>query len=318
MPQFDKLLTDVGPADPPARAAQRALKTRLRAVAYYLDRAAGTNDQEEQIHQLRIWTRRCTAALKLFAPLLPAKKSRRMKKTLRRIRQTAGAVRDLDVVEAQLGEMLHGPLSARLKKQRREADKALKRLVRTWGSKGELKRKSKRLIRHLDKRHHQANGVAFAAWCRMQLTPHTAEFAEFASRGPRQSDAQLHQWRLATKQLKYALELAVPALPKKAWSQLYALLGELQDRLGRICDAVLELQRLKEWRRETSDRQERNMLHKLGVACRKRQSLARQDLGKWWTRERSKASQALPRQAGSLESWRPSPRGAGNRRITRH
>ncbi|HUE73339.1 MAG TPA: CHAD domain-containing protein [Pirellulaceae bacterium] len=304
MPQFDKLLTDVGPDDPPAQAAQRALKTRLRAVVYYLGQVAGADDPAEQIHQLRIWTRRSAAALKLFAPLLPRRKSRRLKRTLRRLRQSAGAVRDLDVIEAQLGESLHGPLAERLKDQRRAANKDFQRLVRRWGTKGKLKRKVKRLLGCLDKQrpHHEGNGVAFAPWCRGQLAPQVKEFAELARRGVSQSDARLHEWRLATKRLKYALELAAIAMPKKSWSQQYELLGDLQDRIGRVCDALVERQRLLAWRRETSDREERKVLAGLLVDCRRRLTAAKRQLTRWWNAGRSRTAQALCRQAGLVES----------------
>lgn len=304
MPQFDKLLTDVGPDDPPVRAAQRALKTRLRAVVFYLDQVASADDPAEQIHQLRIWTRRSAAALKLFAPLLPPRKARRLKKTLRRLRQSAGALRDLDVIEAQLGETLHGPLAERLKEQRRGANKDFKRLIRAWGTKGKLKRKVKRLLSRLDKSrpHHAGNGVAFAPWCHTQLAPQVKEFAEFARRGAGQSDARLHEWRLATKRLKYALELAPLAIPKKTWSQQYELLGELQDRIGRVCDALVERQRLLAWRRETSDPAERKVLAGLLVDCRRRLTASKKGLFRWWNAGRSKSAETLCLQAGLVES----------------
>jgi CHAD domain-containing protein len=304
MPQFDKLLTDVGPADPPARAAQRALKTRLRAVVYYLDQAADASNPAEQIHQLRIWTRRCAAALKLFAPLLPQRKARRLKKILRRLRRSAGAVRDLDVVEAQLGEALHGPLAEKLKEQRRRATKDFERLDRKWGTKGKLQRKGKRLLRGLagPPQHHQANGVTFALWCRGQLAPQIKEFAELARRGAGQSDARLHEWRLATKRLKYALELAAIAMPQKSWSQQYELLSELQDRIGRVCDALVERTRLLTWRRETSDPAERKVLAGLLDDCRRRLSSAKRQLARWWNAGRSRTAQVLCRQAGLVES----------------
>jgi CHAD domain-containing protein len=303
MPHFDKLFIDVGPDDPPAEAARRALKTRLRAVVYYLDQVAGADDHAEQIHQLRVWTRRSAAALKLFAPLLPRRKSRRLKKTLRKLRRSAGAVRDLDIIEAQLGETLHGPLVRRLQEQRQEADKNLKRLVRTWGKQGKLKRKIKRLLGRVEKSaHHQDNGVAFAAWCRTQLAPQVTEFAEFARRGAAQSDARLHEWRLATKRLKYALELAVVAIPKQDWTRFYELLGDLQDRIGRVCDALVERRRLLDWRRETSDRSEREVLRELLDDCRRRLSAAKKGLARWWTAGRSKTALGLGRQAGTIES----------------
>jgi CHAD domain-containing protein len=297
MPQFDKLLTDVGPDDPPARVAHRALKTRLRAVGTYLDRAlASSAEQAEEIHQLRVWTRRSGAALKLFGPLLPPRKARRLKKTLRRLRQSAGAVRDLDVIEAQLGDALHGPLADRLQGQRHTAQRELRRLCRQWGTSGKLKRRAKRLLARLDD-HHQSNGVSFGPWCRAQLTPLVKEFDSHAARGARQSNAGLHQWRLAAKRLRYALELALTALPKATWSRLYKLLTDLQERIGTICDALAERQRLKEWRGETSDPAVRTILSGLDADCRRRLAAAKQHFVRWWTRSRGRSAGALCRQA---------------------
>jgi CHAD domain-containing protein len=297
MPQFDKLLTDVGPDDPPARVAHRALKVRLRAVVKYLDQADAASDQQaEEIHQLRVWTRRSAAALKLFGPLLAPRKARKLKKVLRRLRRSAGAVRDLDVIETQLGDALPGPLADRLKDQRDAAQRDLRAACRKWGSSGKLKRRVKRLLEQIDD-HHQSNGVSFGPWCRAQLTPLVAEFASHAARGARQSDAGLHRWRLAVKRLRYALELAVTAMPKRTWSRLYKLLTDVQERIGVICDALAERQRLKEWRGETNDREVHKLLSRLIADCRRRLSASKRQFARWWTRGRSKSAGSLCRQA---------------------
>lgn len=302
MPKFEKLLTDVGPDDPPARAARRALKTRLRAVTFYLD-AASTDpaEQAEEIHQLRVWTRRSGAALKLFGPLVPSRKGRKLKKALRRLRQAAGAVRDLDVIESLLGKELHGPLAARLDSQRRTARKDLRGLFQEWGASGKLKRKIKRLLARVGdgRGHPSSNGAAFAPWCREQLGPLVEDFAACAAKGARQSDAGLHRWRLAAKRLRYAQELAVVAIPKRIWSRLYKLLSDLQERIGVICDALAERQRLKQWRSETNDPGERQALLKLDAQCRRRLAAAKQGYTRWWTAQRGKSVAALCRQTVS-------------------
>ena len=302
MPQFEKLLTDVGPADPPARVAQRALASRLRAVVFYLDRAAASSLHDvEEIHQLRVWTRRSQAALKLFSPLLPPRKSARLKKGLRRLRRTAGSVRDLDVVETQFGQALDGPLARRLEVQHKAARKSLRQLVLRWSKSGKLKRKIKRLTKRLGRRaDFENNGIAFAPWCRRQLLPLVEDFSGRASGGARQTDAALHQWRLATKRLRYAVELAPAALPKESWTRLYKLLGDIQERMGRVCDALLQRRRLRQWRRETDDPAEREALERLSAQCERRLAAARRAFARWWTSHRSKSVQDLCRQAATV------------------
>lgn len=292
------MLNDVGPDDLPARAARRALKARLRAVAYYLKRAAVRSaQQEEDVHQLRVWIRRSTAALKLFEPLLPRKKTRRLKKALRKLRQSAGAARDLDILDAQLGSALTGPLARQLRDQRKRAHRDLSRLLKRWRKKGRLKRKIKGLLRKIDRRKgsHRHNGVTFGPWCRGQLTPLVDQFALCAAGGAGQSDAALHQWRLAAKRLKYALELAVAAAPPRSWTPLYTLLGDLQDRLGRICDALVERQRLDQWQEGAENEPERQALAKLAADCRRRMTAGKRDMAKWWTASRGKSAARLCR-----------------------
>ena len=99
MPRFNKWLTGKLADVPVDRVAKKALQARLRAVNWYLD--AVKSDEAEPVHQLRIWTRRSAAALDLFAPTIPPRRRRWLKRKLRKIRRTAGRVRDLDVLLAR-------------------------------------------------------------------------------------------------------------------------------------------------------------------------------------------------------------------------
>src|SRR5262245_24344658 len=109
MPRFAKWLIDVAPGAPVDQVARKALTTRLRAVAWYLDAAIGGEDESEAIHQLRIWTRRADAALRLFAPALPDRTARRLRRLLRTIRRKAGAVRDCEIQRQQFEDSVGRP-----------------------------------------------------------------------------------------------------------------------------------------------------------------------------------------------------------------
>src|SRR5262245_35539503 len=71
MPRFEKWLIGVSASAPVDHVARRALVVRLRAVKHYLDAALSGPDEAEGVHQLRIWTRRAEAALKLFRQAIP-------------------------------------------------------------------------------------------------------------------------------------------------------------------------------------------------------------------------------------------------------
>ena len=106
MARWEKWLTDVGPDAPVARAARMALAMRFKAVEHFLKKAgqvSGKADEDaEAVHQLRIWTRRAAAALRLFADVLPSKKAKWLKRKLKEIRHTAGVARDCDVLTNRL------------------------------------------------------------------------------------------------------------------------------------------------------------------------------------------------------------------------
>src|SRR5438034_937550 len=97
MPRFEKWLVGVSADSRTDEAAREAIRTRLDAVRHFLDEAVAGRDEAEGVHQLRIWTRRASAALRLFKPALPNGRRQWLKKHLRRVRRAAGDVRDCDV-----------------------------------------------------------------------------------------------------------------------------------------------------------------------------------------------------------------------------
>src|SRR5690349_4224107 len=90
-----KWLEGVNPDDQAGEVAVLALRVRLGAVAHYLPLAAERSGEDaEYVHQLRVWTRRAAAALRLFQGWLPRRRSRWMTRQLRRIRRAADEARN--------------------------------------------------------------------------------------------------------------------------------------------------------------------------------------------------------------------------------
>src|SRR4051812_29375965 len=94
---MSKWLTDVSPADRAVDVAARSITNRLEQVRRYLKRSVKRPGVAENVHQLRVWSRRADAALSIYEDLLPPKRLARRRQMLKRMRRTAGRIRDCDV-----------------------------------------------------------------------------------------------------------------------------------------------------------------------------------------------------------------------------
>jgi len=290
MPRFDKWLIGVAPMTPVDRVARKALVTRLRAVEHYLEAAIGGDDEAEAIHQLRIWTRRTAAALRLFAPALLAKPARRLRKTLRRLRRAAGLVRDCDVHLEQLRSEAEKPprrLIANLKHERRIGRRELKSLRNRLQKKERLARRSAAVLDAIawPKRHSSRAAPEFAPWCREQLAAQGAAFFELAEVAA-DSDRQLHELRKAGKRLRYALELAAAAMAPRQHRKLYEELSLLQEKLGAVCDHLAKAEQLRDWQAQSKKHQDRQRLGELLAREEQRLALDRRKFHCWWSAAR--------------------------------
>jgi CHAD domain-containing protein len=83
----------------PADAATISIKESIAAVLRWLKLAAAERDNDvENVHQLRVAIRRAAAALKLFEDFLPAGCTRKLLRQLKKLRKTAGPIRDNDIL----------------------------------------------------------------------------------------------------------------------------------------------------------------------------------------------------------------------------
>src|SRR4051812_42576378 len=86
--------------------ARRVLEDRLDLVWHYLPRAAkGPKSETENVHQLRVATRRAVAALDTFSHLLGKRRLKWMNKQLKKVRRAAGDARDFDVLYDRLSRL---------------------------------------------------------------------------------------------------------------------------------------------------------------------------------------------------------------------
>jgi CHAD domain-containing protein len=294
MPRLEKWLTAVGPDAPVTRAARKALKVRLAAVEHFLKQASQVSghseDDAEAVHQLRIWTRRATAALRLFAEVLPRRATKWLKRKLRSIRQTAGEARDCDVLAERLesGDLpCLAPTAVHLRVRRKRAEKELAKTYKTLVRSRKFRKKSDKLLKKIDTRGASKSSPrpAFGPWCREQLVPLVNELFRQAE-GNLSLDARLHELRLAGKRLRYAMELAPAALPAATHRRLYDELSDLQDRLGQVCDQIVAAGQLKEWQDEAREDGVRKELRAAQGEQRKQLAASKQRFLRWWSPKR--------------------------------
>jgi len=290
MPRFEKWLTSVTPDAPADCVARMALAERLVAVRHFLDHAVGGRYEAEQIHQLRVWTRRASAALKLFEPALPASQTRRMKKWLRKLRRTAGAIRDCDIHLERLQHeetALPQRIVRELTRERRQASRKLKELRRRLEIDSRLEKLIERLLEKIawPKRHSSRDAPTFSVFCRQQLRPLAQEFFDLAD-DDLQNTKALHAMRIAGKRLRYALELAPAALPPAEHQHLSASLNEVQDRLGEACDQLAAIDHVQECLEQVSKKKHRRRLEKLLQTQQRRLARLVSKLIRWWPQQR--------------------------------
>jgi CHAD domain-containing protein len=239
--------TPAKPSDFAHDVAVRSLRARFYALRRYLRLAATERGNSEDVHQLRVWSRRSEAAFSVFAGLLPRRQSKWLRKRIRRIRQAAGRVRDFDVL-SKVFLKKDGTWPASLKKKRARAADKLVGLRTRLGRK--LKRRMKKLLDHLSANSHEHDQL-FDDYARTALRPIVAAFFDGSHR-EESDETALHRFRIASKELRYAMELLAGAFSSAFRDQLYPMLAIVQDKLGEINDLAALRTKLQD-RLERSD-----------------------------------------------------------------
>ena len=157
----------------------RRLKTGSSWCASGFPRLCGTGRKNaERVHQLRVATRRAAAALDLYHDFVPRKIAKKMDARLKRIRRTAGDIRDCDMLLARfssgVAQRNRRRFIKRTDSQRVAAYRDLCRLHQNHSSSGRLKRQTRKLLaktRHKAERRPRLATQKFDAWALGAASP---------------------------------------------------------------------------------------------------------------------------------------------------
>lgn len=297
------IVSDAG-STPVAAVAGRTLRTRLGAVWTILPRACSSPGDPEQVHQLRVATRRALAALKAFDELVPAKRRAWFEKQLRKLRRAAGEARDLDVLTTRLthdldrdpasadrtptmsigGRTARDRLVAMLSRQRVVSrqpirDRYEQLLEADWA------KRTERLLERLERQPPSGKQATFAAYARRRFRPLVGHF--FAAADHRMRTAEdLHAFRIEGKKIRYILEIFATVFPERVRSRCYAALEQLQETLGDFTDHAAAADRFRRWSREDAAAAYREVLDQLRRHEQRLANRARKDFAKWWDGDR--------------------------------
>jgi CHAD domain-containing protein len=240
-------------------AAQAVLTARLAPVEKFLPLAIRSAHQDiEHVHRLRVATRRCRAALDLFRPCLGEKLFERLRRTLRRIRRTAGDARDWDVFLLRLQEPLDRAEAKEAPGLHWLAGQAVALRTRAQGDLRErgpgVGQTLRRLRRAFEGQWRQTSAERSVVPSLQQAAaPHLLHLVgalEQAAAGDLDEYAQLHQVRIHGKRLRYAIEVFASAVGAELKKELYPEVEKMQEILGDLNDHAMAVQRVSTMRSE--------------------------------------------------------------------
>jgi CHAD domain-containing protein len=213
-----------------------------------------------------------------------------MKRRLRRIRRAAGDARDLDVLADRLardyGE-LAAPVIELIANERAEVQPAIVRVADRCRTDDRLVRETAKLLHSIrrPRQRDESEPALLRDWARQQFSKVTDRFAA-AMPNESSTTAELHEFRIRAKALRYAIELVAPAFGPELRRELYPLVEELQERLGSVQDHVAAIDRCRGWMAKTRHATLQETLRELADAEQRGLTDALREYRDWWNDER--------------------------------
>jgi CHAD domain-containing protein len=239
--------------------AAKVLVVRFEEVIESREAALNFSDIEG-VHQMRVATRRLRSALRDFLPLMKKRPLKKVRKSLKEIADTLGAVRDQDVAilalenlqaaaeidktSEQVKEGIEKLLAERIRLRQRTQMNLIKNLDADV-----LARLQSDFIAALDKamiKKMQTRLISFNEAGRDAVAASLAELCDLgASLYEPFNIEKLHEMRIAAKRLRYAVELFT-ACWGDSISPFAARIAEMQSLLGEVHDCDIWLGNLAE------------------------------------------------------------------------
>ncbi len=231
------------PQVPLAELGRVLLRRHLRRLML-AERDVKAKQQAEAVHALRVATRRLRATIRLLEPVAAVPNLRALRKGLTQLAGAASAVRDRDVLLADLA--LRSPelpnavqpglaqLIATLQAERVGLDGALQSYLDGPGHSEWLQSFAAAMndLRYWDNQPRLCDLGGSTLW------QHYEALRSHARDGIPEDETELHALRIAGKRLRYVLELFTDALGTQV-DEAVAPLIAFQDHLGLINDSVV-------------------------------------------------------------------------------
>jgi triphosphatase len=248
---------DLGPTtiDTTSSVGEVAFGVLRQHFGAYLAKEPGTRlgDDVEDLHDMRVASRRLRAALGLFADVLPVRAAR-LRSELGWVADALGAVRDLDVQREQLEAWIakaeepdREPLRSLDGVLEKERARARATMLRTLDSRRyeRLVTSFTRFVRQGPTRSSRGARVPAVAAAPELISPRYDKVVKARKRVKREpSPERFHRLRIRCKRLRYALEFFADLYGAPARKPIRRL-AALQDILGLMQDAAVAVDRLR-------------------------------------------------------------------------
>lgn len=230
----------------------RTLSERLNVFVRTMQEVRELKD-EDAIHDLRVASRRFHAATLLFSDSLPSLVLANAERRIRRVRKSAGEVRDGDVQMEFIAALMKRKkalryraglerlllrLSQRREKQMKQISTAMDTFDRSTASTDVHKAVQMGItrqpgIRTLPLRHRSGQAIVLALNALLRYEQYIRQSS---------ATAELHQMRIAAKRLRYVMEIFNPVYGGKLKPFIHTI-RSLQDALGLMhdCDVWLSM-----------------------------------------------------------------------------
>jgi CHAD domain-containing protein len=266
--------------------ARDALRKSLAKVATNLRRTAKrTPGNVEYVHQLRVWSRRATAAVTVFRELLEKKHVDWFKKNLKKLRRAADDARDCDVMAERLSDDPAAQrVLAEIEEHRQKAQKPIAAAWQHMNAHNRFKGHVEWLLARLENPNRKAvrKQQPFKPWAAARLRPLVDEF--FASGCADLSSAKgLHRLRIQSKKLRYAMELLTQAIAPDFQDKAYPAVKRIQEQLGEINDLAVAAEKFRNWMREAGSDEEAEFFRRLAETEQSEFEQKRGEFLAWWS-----------------------------------
>ena len=252
-------------------AAHRVVLAAMKEVLHWLPLAAERlcADDGENVHRLRVSTRRASVALKAFSDLLDPTDLAALRDDLRKIRQAADGARNIDATFERFlshsgacgGDGMCSNLRERLLAARQDAQAPIVAMNQKISG-TDFSDRIQLLLSDLNSRHPRRSVQTFGKRARNVLKPAIKKFFK-ASEGDLSTDDALHHLRIQAKKLRYTMEIVAVAFGPSFAGKLYQEFCEFQDVMGAIRDRVIMEQLLRAWLQHPAHDAERDFFENL-------------------------------------------------------